>query len=66
LGLKGRPFTDDNIGGAVATRNLMSDLRDAGERTSGPAAFAKKDRSRFLQSLDQMVHAVRRQIPPQP
>lgn len=60
LGLKGRPFTEDNIGSAVAMRNLMSDLRDSGERTRGPAAFTKKDRSQFLQSLDRMVHAVRR------
>jgi uncharacterized protein YaiI (UPF0178 family) len=60
LGLKGRPFTEDNIGSAVAMRNLMSDLRDSGERTRGPAAFTKKDRAQFLQSLDQMVHAVRR------
>jgi hypothetical protein len=60
LGLKGRPFTEDNIGSAVAMRNLMSDLRESGERTRGPAAFTKKDRSKFLQSLDQMVHAVRR------
>jgi uncharacterized protein YaiI (UPF0178 family) len=60
LGLKGRPFTEDNIGSAVAMRNLMSDLRESGERTRGPAAFTKKDRSQFLQSLDQMVHAVRR------
>ena len=66
LGLKGRPFTEDNIGGAVATRNLMSDLRDSGERTRGPAAFEKKDRSQFLQSLDRMVHAVRRQAPHRP
>ena len=61
LGLKGRPFTEDNIGGAVATRDLMADLREAGGRTRGPAAFEKKDRSQFLQSLDRMVHAVRRQ-----
>jgi uncharacterized protein len=48
----GRPFTEDAIGMALATRNLMSDLRSAGEITSGPKAFAAQDRSRFLSGLD--------------
>jgi uncharacterized protein YaiI (UPF0178 family) len=60
LGLKGRPFTEDNIGGVVATRDLLHQLREAGTKTRGPAAFEKKDRSRFLQSLDAMIQAVRR------
>jgi uncharacterized protein YaiI (UPF0178 family) len=60
LGLKGRPFTEDNIGGVLATRDLLSELREQGARTSGPAAFTKQDRSRFLQQLDAMVHASRR------
>ena len=60
LGLKGRPFTEDNIGGDLATRDLLSELREMGARTRGPAPFDKKDRSRFLQSLDQMIHSIRR------
>jgi uncharacterized protein YaiI (UPF0178 family) len=48
----GRPFTEDAIGMALATRNLMSDLRSAGEITSGPKPFAAQDRSRFLSGLD--------------
>lgn len=60
LGLKGRPFTEDNIGGVLATRDLLSELREQGAKTSGPTAFAKQDRSRFLQELDAMVHACRR------
>ncbi len=63
LGLKGRAFTEDNIGSAVATRDLMTELREAGTRTRGPSAFEKKDRSQFLQSLDAMVVAVRRDAP---
>jgi uncharacterized protein len=60
LGLKGRPFTEDNIGGVLATRDLLAQLREEGERTRGPAPFEKQDRARFLQALDQMIHAVRR------
>lgn len=60
LGLKGLPFTEDNIGGVLATRDLLADLREQGERTRGPDPFSKQDRSRFLQALDAMVHAIRK------
>ena len=60
MGTTGRPFTEDNIGEALATRTLLADLRIAGERTRGPAAFSARDRSRFLQALEQMVQAARR------
>jgi hypothetical protein len=60
LGLKGLPFTEDNIGGVLATRDLLAELREQGARTRGPDPFKKQDRSRFLQALDAMVHAIRR------
>jgi uncharacterized protein YaiI (UPF0178 family) len=55
LGPTGKPFTDDNIGSALATRNLLSDLRELGEIKGGPPPFGKKDRSRFLEGLDKAV-----------
>lgn len=61
IGTTGRPFTDDNIGAAVATRDLMSELRGAGEITGGPPPLTKRDRSRFLQELDKIVQSIRRQ-----
>ena len=60
LGPRGRPFSEDSIGGALATRELMSQLRDMGEVAGGPPPFEKQDRSQFLQALDQMVHAIRK------
>ena len=48
----GKPFTESSVGMALATRNLMSDLRSAGAITSGPKPFAAADRSRFLSGLD--------------
>lgn len=60
LGLTGRPFTEDNIGGVLATRDLLADLREQGAKTRGPDPFAKKDRSRFLQRLDEMIQGIRR------
>ena len=59
LGQNGRVFTDDSIGDALATRDLMSHLRDIGMTTGGPAPFEKQDRSRFLQSLDGIIQAIR-------
>lgn len=48
----GKPFTAASIGGAIATRAIMADLRAGGDQIGGPAPFAKADRSRFLQALD--------------
>ena len=52
LGPNGKPFTSASIGGAIATRAIMADLRAGAGVTGGPAPFAKTDRSRFLQALD--------------
>jgi uncharacterized protein len=60
IGNTGHPFTPDNIGPALATRGLLSELRDLGEVTGGPAPFEKRDRSRFLQRLDEAVVGIRR------
>jgi uncharacterized protein YaiI (UPF0178 family) len=56
----GKPFTEDNIGAAVATRDLLSELREAGEITGGPPPLKKRDRSRFLQQLDEVIQSIRR------
>jgi uncharacterized protein len=54
LGPGGKPFTDDNIGAALATRELMADLRAYGVG-GGPPPFEARDRSRFLQALELLV-----------
>ena len=59
LAPNGRVFTDDSIGNALATRDLMSHLRDIGTITGGPPPLGKRDRSRFLQSLDGIIQAIR-------
>lgn len=48
----GRAFTEQSIGLTLATRNLMDELRSAGQITGGPRPFAPKDRSNFLAALD--------------
>jgi uncharacterized protein YaiI (UPF0178 family) len=64
LGPNGKPFTEDNVGQAVAMRDLMADLRAAGDITGGPPPFTRRDRSRFLQKLDEVIQAVRRRSSP--
>jgi uncharacterized protein YaiI (UPF0178 family) len=55
IGPNGKPFTAASIGSAIATRAIMADLRAGGDVVGGPAPFAKADRSRFLQALDEAL-----------
>jgi len=57
LGPTGKLFTEDNIGQMLATRDLLSGLRSAGEITGGPPPFKKSDRSLFLQQLDELIQS---------
>lgn len=62
LSPSGKPFTDDSIGTAMATRSIMADRRVgvAGIGAGGPPPFSKTDRSRFLSALDAAIVAARR------
>jgi uncharacterized protein YaiI (UPF0178 family) len=60
LGPAGKPFTVDNIGAAIATRELLAGLRATGEPVGGPSPMTRRDRSLFLQELDQMIQSIRR------
>lgn len=57
---RGRPFTANSIGPALASRALMQDLRAMGTVQGGPAPFSRRDRSAFLQALDRAVGQARR------
>jgi len=63
IGTTGKPFTENHIGQALATRDLLSELRGAGKITGGPPPLNKRDRSRFLHQLDDMIQAIRRKHP---
>jgi len=57
----GREFDAASIGGAVATRAIMADLRAGMDGVGGgPAPFSKADRSHFLQSLDRVLVKISR------
>lgn len=61
----GKPFTEDSIGMALATRDLMTDLRSAGAATRGPPPLTRQDMSRFLSALDLAVTRLQRNLSPQ-
>jgi uncharacterized protein len=61
IGPNGKPFTSASIGGAIATRAIMADLRSGAGVTGGPAPCARVDRSRFLQALDAALVRLGRQ-----
>jgi hypothetical protein len=56
----GRAFDEASVGMALATRNLMQDLREAGAVTGGPKPFSARDRSAFLSALDLAVVRLKR------
>lgn len=56
----GKPFTEDNIGTATVTREMMADMRAMGEIRGGPPPFQKKDRGIFLQELEKAVVKMKR------
>jgi uncharacterized protein YaiI (UPF0178 family) len=56
----GKPFTSSSIGGAIATRAIMADLRAGGDAIGGPPPFRKEDRSRFLSALDAALVRLKR------
>jgi uncharacterized protein len=60
LAPNGRLFDNAAIGMALATRNLMDDLRSAGQVTRGPPPFAARDRSHFLSALDLAIVRLKR------
>ena len=63
LGARGDEFTEDMIGEALATRELMKELREMGQVGGGPAPFEKRDRSEFLSQLDRIIQQIKKKMP---
>jgi uncharacterized protein YaiI (UPF0178 family) len=56
----GEPFTQDNIGMAIGMREFQRHLREASGAPTYNAGFTPKDRSRFLNALENDIQASRR------
>jgi uncharacterized protein len=60
LAHNGKGFSDRSIGMALASRNLMAELREAGQVTGGPRPFSQRDRSAFLSALHETIEQIKR------
>ncbi|MEO3428519.1 YaiI/YqxD family protein [Pelagibius sp. CAU 1746] len=60
LAPNGKGFSDRSIGMALASRNLMAELREAGQVTGGPRPFSQRDRSAFLSALHETIEKLKR------
>jgi len=56
---RGELYSVDNIKQYLAMRNLMSEIRDSGEVTGGPAPFGKKDAEGFANQLNAFLQKKR-------
>ncbi len=62
LGSRGKEFSKDSIGEILATRDLLFSLREQGLVSGGPAPISKKDRSNFLNKLDQIIQTIKNSL----
>ena len=60
IGPTGRAFTKNSIGSALAMRDLNAHLRETGAMSSNAPGFTRRDRSQFLQTLEQAVQDLKR------
>lgn len=51
----GELFTAENIKQRLATRNFLSELRNAGIESGGPSPFSQKDIRNFANQLDRFL-----------
>ena len=58
----GKPFTEANIGMTLAMRDLMQDLRDAGQVQTYNASVSRQSKSQFLQELETLVQQAKRAL----
>ncbi|MGK2286032.1 YaiI/YqxD family protein [Pedomonas sp. V897] len=63
LGPTGKPFSRQNIGMALAMRDVMADLRAMGTVSGYNRSFTPADRSRFLNELERLIRQAQRGAP---
>lgn len=57
---RGDVYDRENVGERLSVRDFMSDVRDTGVLTGGPAAYSARDKQRFASALDRALAAARR------
>lgn len=59
LSPRGELFDEDNIGGRLATRDLLDEMRSMGMQTGGPAAYNNRDKMEFANVLNRIITKVK-------
>ena len=62
IGPTGKAFSPENIGMAVAMRDLKAHLRETGESKGYNPSFSKEDKSRFLQALEKSIQTLKKRL----
>jgi uncharacterized protein YaiI (UPF0178 family) len=62
LDFRGVEFTDDAIGGLLASREIAQLLRATESYSGGPKPFSQRERGRYLSKLDEVINRLRRQV----
>jgi uncharacterized protein YaiI (UPF0178 family) len=52
---RGEIYTEENISERLSMRDFMTELRDSGMVTGGPAPLSQKDKIAFTNSLDRII-----------
>ena len=60
LGPTGKAFTPNNVGTAMAMRELNSHLRETGASACYNPSFTKQDRSSFLRAIEEVIQKAKR------
>jgi len=55
---RGTIYDESNIKSLLAMRNLMQELRDAGEITGGPSAIGEKQKRAFADALNALLQKI--------
>lgn len=57
---RGKVYDVDNIGEALATRELLQELRQRGDLNTGPSKKKKEHHSSFLSALDLVINQIKK------
>ena len=60
---RGAVYTPGNVKEALATRNLMQDLREEGTMSGGPPPLGPRDREKFANAIDRELTRLQRNSP---
>lgn len=58
LNIRGEIYTEENVQERLSMRNFFKELRDSGMESGGPEAFGLKDKERFANAFNKILHSL--------